>query len=338
MAVRCSALSLGATGGTYLEGGDWQAGVAYRYMNSFRHFRGGEEEPQRVEQGTEVINDLHTWDLNLSYAIVPRWTVSLAVPVVYNERSSKYEHLGNLPLGNPRFTTRASGLGDIRLTTGVWLFDPADDRSQDRNVSIGLGVKMPTGDYEATDDFHRYGPGGVVVQVERPVDQSIQPGDGGWGMLIDLNAFTKVVDRTYGYLTASYLMNPRETNGVETPNSRPGNVTLMSVPDGYLVRSGFSYALWPEEGLSMSLGVRFEGVPVTDWAGGSDGFRRPGYAISIEPGLTWVKGRYQFTINTPVALERNRERSVLDMARGPNVHGDAAFADWFLTASFSVRF
>jgi hypothetical protein len=79
-----------------------------------------------------------------------------------------------------------------------------------------------------------------------------------------------------------------------------------------------------------------EGVPVEDWVGGSQGFRRPGYGISIEPGVTWSKGRYSVAISAPVALERNREKSVSELERG--THGDAAFADWFLTASFTVRF
>lgn len=334
MAVRCSALSLGASGNAYLEEGDWQIGVAYRYVHSFRHFRGGEEEPQRVEQGTEVINDMHTWDASATYAITPRWTAALTLPTVYNERSSKYEHLGNLPLGNPRYTTRASGIGDLRLTTSYWLGNP--DTSPDANLSVGAGVKMPTGDHEATDEFVRPAPGGGTREVTRPVDPSIQPGDGGWGAIVDVNGFQKLADRTFGYVSATYLMNPQDTNGVETPTSRPGNVTVDSVPDGYLVRAGVSFAIWPEQGLALSLGGRLEGTPPKDLIGDSNGFRRPGYMVSIEPGLTWVKGRWTLAVNTPVALVRNRQVSQLDEWRG--THGDAAFPDWYLTTSLNFRF
>ena len=41
-------------------------------------------------------------------------------------------------------------------------------------------------------------------------------------------------------------------------------------------------------------------------------------------------------MNTPVAVERNRKRSVADYLNG--THGDAAFADYSLMVSLSHRF
>ena len=35
----------------------WQFSLNYRYFRSFRHFRGTHEEKNRVENGTEVINN-----------------------------------------------------------------------------------------------------------------------------------------------------------------------------------------------------------------------------------------------------------------------------------------
>jgi hypothetical protein len=84
------------------------------------------------------------------------------------------------------------------------------------------------------------------------------------------------------------------------------------------------------------LGGRVEGVPADDVIGGSIGFRRPGYAVSIEPGLTYVHGRSAFSLGVPVAVYRNRTRSVADRASGG--HGDAAFADYIFLAGFSRLF
>lgn len=328
--MRCSALSLSALGNSYLEKGDWQGSLAYRWLHSDRHFRGGEEEKIRQAQDTEVINDVHTFDLTATYAVTKRFSASLTLPFVHASRSSLYEHTRT-----DRFTTEAGGLGDVRLTGNFWVLDP--ETHPDGNLSLGLGLKAPTGDYEATDHFYRLDPQGRVVKVLRPVDQSIQPGDGGWGVMFEMAAFQKLFDRTYFYVNGTYLANPREHNGVETPNSRPGNITLMSVPDAYMGRMGISYGIWPAQGLSLSLGGRIEGVPVRDLFGGGDpNFRRPGYAISIEPGLTWAKDKNLFTLSAPVALDRNRERSVADLQRGS--HGDAAFADFLIIASFSRRF
>jgi hypothetical protein len=128
-------------------------------------------------------------------------------------------------------------------------------------------------------------------------------------------------------MDATYLISPQEKD----------KATGYSTPDAYLLRAGLSYAIWPSKGLSLSLGGRMEGVPVTDWFGGSNGSRRPGYAISIEPGITWVHKQFAITVTGPVAIERNRERSVPDMAT-PGKHGDAAFADYLITSSISFRF
>ncbi|MBR9999534.1 MAG: hypothetical protein KFF73_11210, partial [Cyclobacteriaceae bacterium] len=90
------------------------------------------------------------------------------------------------------------------------------------------------------------------------------------------------------------------------------------------------------------LGGRMEGIPSSDLAGGSDGFRRPGYVISIEPGLSYSLGNFVAFVSVPIALERNRTQSYQDKklteATGDYRHGDAAFADYLVNASVSWRF
>jgi outer membrane receptor for ferrienterochelin and colicin len=98
----------------------------------------------------------------------------------------------------------------------------------------------------------------------------------------------------------------------------------------------------PEWGLSVSLGPRIDGVPATDAFGESNGFRRPGYAIAWEPGVTWMKNGWTLAVTVPVAFYRNRIRSHEDKRisaiTGREHTGDAAFADYFITASISRRF
>jgi len=79
-----------------------------------------------------------------------------------------------------------------------------------------------------------------------------------------------------------------------------------------------------------------EGVPVRDAFGKSDGFRRPGYVISIEPGMMYEHGRYMFYASGPWAMERNRKISVTDLEN--KTHGDAAFADYTVIAGVSRTF
>ncbi len=85
----------------------------------------------------------------------------------------------------------------------------------------------------------------------------------------------------------------------------------------------------------LALRGRIEGVPVRDAIGQSNGFRRPGYAISLDPGFLYVRRAYMFSCNIPWAIERNRKRSVADYANGRR--GDAAFADYALMFSLSRR-
>jgi hypothetical protein len=116
----------------------------------------------------------------------------------------------------------------------------------------------------------------------------------------------------------------------------------MSIADSYLGRAGFEYVLWPKQGLTLSLAGRIEGVPVYDAVGGSDGFRRPGFAISIEPGIDLTVNSWSVSLYIPVAVYRNREQSVpdkqLSAATGISRHGDAAFADFLVMFKVTKRF
>ena len=53
----------------------------------------------------------------------------------------------------------------------------------------------------------------------------------------------------------------------------------------YLVEAGVAHAIRQVRGLTVTFGPRWEGVPAKDLIGGSLGFRRPGYAVSLAPGF-----------------------------------------------------
>ena len=89
-------------------------------------------------------------------------------------------------------------------------------------------------------------------------------------------------------------------------------------------------------GLAAKFGMRYEGVKVRDLIGGSLGFRRPGYALSVEPGAQYEHGKTTWSLNIPVAVQRNRKRSVPDLMQGKA--GDAAFADYLILLGYSRSF
>ena len=308
--MRCSALSLGAHGdtATYLEKGGWQLQLAYRWLHSDRHFVRGEEQEQRLNNGSEVINDVHTFDVTGSYGLTKRLSLSLTLPFVSATRSSLYEHDRT-----NRHTMSSGGLGDLRLMGNYWLLNP--ETCDHGNVALGVGLKAPTGDY--TDADIKYRATGPVLDY---VDNSIQPGDGGWGFLVEMQAFQRIVKNTFAYATATYLFNPEGQNSI-------GN----SIWDAYVARLGLQYAIWPAQGLALSVGGRIEGVPPEDALGVTEGRRRPGYAISVEPGISWTYKRISLNVTAPVALVRYRQ-DYMDR------RGDAAFADFVILSSVTYRF
>lgn len=215
------------------------------------------------------------------------------------------------------------------------------EKSRKGNIQLGLGLKLLTGEEEYQDYFYNVGPG--KSKELRPVDQSIQLGDGGTGIITELNGFYNFSDRFGLYSTLSYLNTPREQNGVrtyrETLSPILANEAVMSMADQYMVRVGANYSI--NGNLSFLAGGRIEGIPVEDLLGESNGFRRPGYVIAAEPGITYMVKGSNFFITVPVALERNRTQSVTDKENSTpaNIrHGDAAFADYSINAGFSSSF
>ena len=319
----------------------WDFSASARYFKSFRHFSGTEENKSRQTEGSTVINHQASLDLAITRTINNRWSFLLDVPVLSNSRSSLYEHglVNGVYIKKERHSTHSFGIGDIRFAAYAWLFDPKKSRG---NVQLGLGIKLPTGDYNYKDYWYNVGPGGT--KELRTVDQSIQLGDGGTGFTVEVNAFYPFTPDLTIYSNGFYLLNPREQNGTrtyrETLSPALANEAIMSVPDQYMFRAGFSYSIAAIKGLSVAGGVKLEGIPVNDLIGGSGDFRRPGYIWSVEPTVTYSLKNINLFVSVPFAFYRNRTQSVTDkensIKQGKHVQGDAAFANYVINAGFSV--
>lgn len=323
----------------------WQLNLNNRYYRSYKHFVGTEEQKHRVENGTEVINYSYSLDITLTRNFNSQWSIALTLPYNVNVRSSMYEHYGNTSTStNARNKTRSNGLGDIRIVGYKWLLDP--QMSHKANIQVGLGLKLPTGNYEVKDYFHKPASTGGDSLVLGPVDQSIQLGDGGTGIITELNGFYNLNHTVGLYATAFYQFSPVEQNGVSTARGGTPNAnaikyqtSTMSVADQYLARLGVSYM----RGLfNASAGLRLEGIPAYDLIGGSRGFRRPGYILSAEPVVAYNLKKTSIYLSVPVALQRDRVQSRSDKMitrdTGNKTQGDAAFADYFINMGVSIRF
>ena len=312
----------------------WELNLNNRYFKSYKHFVGTEEQKQRIKQASNVINHAYELDITGTRTLNSRWSLAMTLPILDFRRSSLYEHDGST-----RHSTHSFGIGDARFSAYRWMFDPKT--SPKGNLQIGLGIKLPTGAYNYSDYFYKKADSSVLG----PVDQSIQPGDGGTGLTFELNSFYNFSHQVGVYGSFFYLVNPREVNGTSTARggtasatAKKYNTDVMSVPDLFMARAGVSYMI---SQFTFSGGIRAEGLPSSDLIGGSRGFRRPGYIISAEPSVTFVTRKASFNIAVPFALERNRTQSNSDKRRtadtGVHQQGDAAFADYLVSAGVTFK-
>ena len=179
-------------------------------------------------------------------------------------------------------------------------------------MQFGLGIKFPTGDYRYQDYFYRKEDSLVLA----PVNPSIQLGDGGTGITTELNTYYIINKAMSLYGNLFYLINPREQNGVSPLLGRaPSNVDIKSgrcvnsVPDQYTARAGINYT---KDKMSVSIGGRLEGIPVHDLVGGSNGNRRAGYNLSIEPGIIYNLNKISLSAYVPVMLKQATRQTVPD--------------------------
>jgi hypothetical protein len=320
---------------------NWQLTTGYRYFHSFRHFVGTQEQKQRVAEGTDVRNFQHAVDFTLVRKLNSRMSLAVNMPIISNRRSSMYEHYGNTSTNpNARRETSSFGIGDIRITAYRWMLDPL--KSRRGNIQVGLGLKLPTGDYRYNDFFWK----NDSTKVLGPVDQSIQLGDGGTGISLELNGYYVFTKELSAYGNFYYLSNPREQNGVST--ARGGTTTnanilygssVMSVPDQYMVRGGLNVMVGA---FSASAGIRLEAIPSEDLIGGSSGFRRPGRIFGAEPGVAYQLKKVNLFATVPYWFSKNRTQSYADKMRtkatGVFTQGDAAFSDYSINIGCTVKF
>ncbi|HKN47385.1 MAG TPA: transporter, partial [Candidatus Polarisedimenticolia bacterium] len=84
----------------------------------------------------------------MTYAVTRQFNLVLSVPII---EASWSIPLPVQPTPGPRSEQDARGLGDISLTGRWWVRKTEDHAGW--NLSLGLGVKAPTGKYDAADEY-----------------------------------------------------------------------------------------------------------------------------------------------------------------------------------------
>ena len=200
---------------------------------------------------------------------------------------------------------------------------------------------MPTGNDDVQNTVNSNTTGvGPAVEVTAPVDYSIQPGNGGYGMVVQWQGFRAVGNHLIFYTDGDYIASQGDTNGVARGATQSKTTPLenyVARSDQYLMEAGVSIPIQQVRGLAIVFGPRDEGVPARNlFPNSNDGFRRPGFAVSAGPGVQYGRGSNILSASVFKAVHRDRTTSVPDEVYG--THGDAAFAQYVWLASYTHRF
>lgn len=321
--LRQTSPMFGTTDSLGNEPGTWNVTFTGRNSTADHHYNGTVYQIQRQTEQTYVVNRQNSMTATIGYQLTPRVSLNAGIPFV--------EAAWGIPSprsGGPaaRANENAHGLGDITSLARFAVLDPASSRSW--NLMVGGGVKFPTGNNNAMDVFPD---SQGLNNLERHVDISANPGDGGWGVILDLLGY-KQMGRFTNFGSGTWLANPRDTGApVRSTLATATATTFNTVSDQFVFRAGTDVAL--TEHLSASIAWRMEGVPRYDVIGDSHGFRRPGVEMYWEPGVTVRSGRHSVSFNVPVGYYYNRFTN--PYTKQP---GDSTFPEYVNIVTYSMRF
>lgn len=315
--------------GGFLQPHHFELTIGERHQFSYQHYVGDVYQEYRAQDQTQVENRINLVSMSLTYQMTPRLSVEVDTPWLFASRKKQ----------DSSVKYNASGVGDTIVALNSWLWNP--DHTTKGNVQVGLGLYMPTGNDDVTNtiDTNSTGSGPPVKQTV-PVDYSIQPGTGGWGAVFQWVGYRQVGHNFTVYTDGDYIAMQGGTNGVSKglfvhPDKPLEN--YISISDQYLWEAGLEFPIPQVKGLAMTFGPRWEGVPAYNLLPVSNaGWRRPGYAVSVGPGLEYSWRHTILTADLYRAVHRDRTRSYGDHIYGG--HGDAAFAKYLWLASYTYRF
>ncbi len=315
--------------GGVLEPGHFQITVGERHQFSYQHYVGDAYQEYRAQQKTQVENRINLVTLDLTYQWTPRISFEIDAPWLFATRKSQSSPI----------KYAATGLGDTIIGANFWVRQP--DHATRNNFSAGLGLLIPTGNDDVQNTVNTNTSGtGSPVEVTTPVDYSIQPGNGGWGMVMQWQGYQRINNSVTFYTDGDYIATQGGTNGVKRGATLSTTTPLDNydaISDQYLLEGGLAFPVTYVKGLSATVGPRDEGVPAKNlFPNSNDGFRRPGFAVTVGPGAEYVHGSNLFTAGVYKAIHRDRTVSYPDSVYG--THGDAAFAQYVWLASLTHRF
>lgn len=291
--------------------------VGYQYGDTNDFYVGDQRDDAAAGVGPPH-RTVNLFNLGVGYGLSDRVTLALSLPFL-STSGGNWGGTAEAPVFTPR---HASGLGDMSFGAEYWLTDPT--RPSKFAASVGLGFMAPTG-----SDHVSVGRG----DARHPIDEAFQLGTGGWYTLFRAQATLWMAPRFAAYGSGFYGLSLSEHSNVMQHG------TLGGVPDTYSGRLGVAYlVVLPRfSNIVLTAGGIINGITVRDIIGGGDLYwRRPGYEVYVEPGLSWTFGRNAVSISVPVRVYQNKLNSLYDLSTRVPVGAD--FAPFLFSATIAHRF
>lgn len=186
--------------GGFLQPGHFQLTIGERHQYSFQHFVGDVYQEYRAQLQNQVQNRINIVTADLMYQWTPRISFEINAPFLFASRKTQ----------NSPIKYQAQGLGDIILAANTWIFNP--QKPHRGNASVGIGLLLPTGNDDVQNTVNTT-TNGATVRVTAPVDYSMQPGNGGYGMVTQWQGFRAVGNNLIFYADGDYIATQGDTNG-----------------------------------------------------------------------------------------------------------------------------
>lgn len=297
--------------------GKFALSVGWRYAkakNSYFNSRLNHE----ISENWQARERLSILDVTARYRVNSRFNALVTMPVVMNNFNMLFPP-ARAERGR-RHGWGVSGVGDINILAQGWVLDPK--KHPFGNAQLGVGLKIPTGNYNYQANMPDISGRNFRDRAVYPA--AIMPGDGGLGVIVGYDAYKtlrspSILRSVTVYSAGNYLINARNTNGTLSIIPNLGvplspyfaNRLVNSVADGYAMEVGLSWRppyVWDKpwlKGLRLRAFGKCEGLNSRDLFGRNDGFRQPGYAMSVGPGVTYSHGRDTLIAEVPIVFNRH---------------------------------
>ena len=194
----------------------WRLSLEYDYIHQ-DELRSGTQAVSGVPAGYELEHDtLNRYIIaGLSYSPNSAWNLLALVPWVVRTHSTYGTYDPTQPLPDLS-SSRSSSIGDVKLIASYQGFLPT------HNLGVQLGVKLPTGQYYPSVNFHS-GP-----NAGTPLDASLNPGTGSTDVILGAYYY-RAISQNFDFFANGQFQSAIKHRLNQPGNDyRPGNSATVS--------------------------------------------------------------------------------------------------------------